>query len=365
MGELWKREVELTQSCLGSNPKSYGAWHHRAWCLAKMSDPDWARELQLTAKFLQMDERNFHCWDYRQQVAVKAGQQPEEELAFCLERINTNFSNYSAWHSRSKLLPLAHPQEGLLMQEKVHHTELDLVQNAAFTDPEDSSAWLYHSWLVGGRPQTKLTPLPLYLLVEGGEVSLSTSHPVKLSDLVISQELEWKADGGGRGSCLWTAQLPPQFVGSLTVQLVEQEEVLELVPETQQRSFVLGSGYRDLRFQPVPNTATKEVLEEELENCRQLLELEPDSKWTNHTKAMLMRALDSSLHFANILDTLDKLKIVDPLRKNYYEDLKSKIFLENALEASQDFDCLDLTAMKLSRVYHKHYLKLFKEVKYC
>ena len=33
---LWLKEVELTGQCLLTNPKSYGAWHHRYFSLDKM-----------------------------------------------------------------------------------------------------------------------------------------------------------------------------------------------------------------------------------------------------------------------------------------------------------------------------------------
>ena len=73
-----------------------------------------------------MDERNFHCWNYRfwvvdiylKQMKTRGIEKEEEqilkeyelplikrecEMAFGL--INKNFSNFSAWHYRAKLLP--------------------------------------------------------------------------------------------------------------------------------------------------------------------------------------------------------------------------------------------------------------------
>ena len=128
---------------------------------------------------------------------------PQSELDFTTDRIETNFSNYSAWHYRSKLLPLIHPsgcsatkssESSFPVAEEAHHAELDLVQNAAFTDPEDSSAWLYHAWLAGrsrspsaivwissGNPAVSLANIKLIQLKFRVPISnplgLSLSHP--------------------------------------------------------------------------------------------------------------------------------------------------------------------------------------------
>ena len=355
----WRAELGLTQQCLMTNPKSYGAWHHRWFCLDQAGEAaDWEREVGLCDRFLEADERNFHCWDYRQAVAVRAGRGEEAELEFSREKINKNFSNYSAWHYRSKLLT----RSGRL-EEEVQHAELDLVQNAAFTDPEDSSAWFYHTWLLQSGGDQRPVSL-LYLEADLTQVRLATTRPVSLAQIKVRLEPETSSvtwtEGEDRFRTEWVGQVvsPPT---RLVVELNDQTLTLDISAESKA---VLGREMENISFNPRASEATEKVLLEELENCNQLIELEPDSKWPIYTKAMIMKTLDCKKYFNQILDTFSKLESIDSLRKNYYQDQKSKLTIETLLENSENFDSIDLSGHKLSKIYYKQYLNFFKEVLY-
>lgn len=51
-----------------------------------------------------------HAWDYRRYIlrslpkSFKPAKTPASELAYTRRKIESNFSNFSAWHSRTKLL---------------------------------------------------------------------------------------------------------------------------------------------------------------------------------------------------------------------------------------------------------------------
>lgn len=46
-----------------------------------------------------------HAWDYRRYVLLSSyiDYSPEKELAYTTHKIGSNFSNFSAWHHRSKV----------------------------------------------------------------------------------------------------------------------------------------------------------------------------------------------------------------------------------------------------------------------
>eukprot|EP00512_Aurantiochytrium_limacinum_P009431 CAMPEP_0171552144 /NCGR_PEP_ID=MMETSP0960-20121227/8147_1 /TAXON_ID=87120 /ORGANISM="Aurantiochytrium limacinum, Strain ATCCMYA-1381" /LENGTH=282 /DNA_ID=CAMNT_0012101539 /DNA_START=210 /DNA_END=1055 /DNA_ORIENTATION=+ len=147
--QICQQELDLNRHALvKGNVKSHEGWSHRAWIVEILGEDgrhiDLSKELSLCDQLLAADERNFHCFQYRRVLARLAHHTPEDDLQFAEGLVERNFSNYSAWHLRIKALE-ARP--GNLDANRLKE-EFDLVCNALFTEPDDSSGWMYHRWLV-------------------------------------------------------------------------------------------------------------------------------------------------------------------------------------------------------------------------
>lgn len=128
--EVIRSELRFTVPLLQESPKCYWIWNYRMWILdqaTRILDVNaarkiWEEELGLVSKMLQKDGRNFHAWTYRRFVvaqlesAALAGKSmAEAEFKYTTAMINHDLSNFSAWHNRSRLIPV------LLCERKAGH----------------------------------------------------------------------------------------------------------------------------------------------------------------------------------------------------------------------------------------------------
>ncbi|CAN0039274.1 unnamed protein product, partial [Laminaria digitata] len=80
-------------------------------------------------------------------VAEQMSLSAQEDLDFTTAKIKQNFSNYSAFHFRSKVLPRMVDEAGSDRWQLLSD-ELDLAHDAMFTEPADQSVWWYHHFLL-------------------------------------------------------------------------------------------------------------------------------------------------------------------------------------------------------------------------
>lgn len=135
------KELLYNQTIIATKtPKCYSVWHHRYWIILK-GYGNKENELELCNKLLEKDQRNFHCWGYRLKIVKMLGDsQKEIELNYAVEKLSKNLSNYSAMHYKIYYYNM--------LKKDTIEDEVNVIENAVYTDPYDQSYWLYLKWLI-------------------------------------------------------------------------------------------------------------------------------------------------------------------------------------------------------------------------
>lgn len=187
-------ELKWNGDILKADYKVYSAWLHRRWLLGQLDQGTLAAALAKERKqceaILTLDKRNFHAWGYRRWVMSQQNaldgidadkrvtdfeavlELDAQEDAFTQAKIQDNFSNYSAWHSRIALFenfataylnavargPDASDASMAILDRILMMIEGDvqLAIKAFFCDAEDQSTWFYmHTLLSAMRTLTE------------------------------------------------------------------------------------------------------------------------------------------------------------------------------------------------------------------
>ncbi|RLV94355.1 Geranylgeranyl transferase type-2 subunit alpha [Spathaspora sp. JA1] len=179
--QVLNEELQFILSQLKKVPKCYWLWNHRRWCLfelVNLHSVNWMYEFQVVSKLLTLDARNFHGWQYRRFIVENieresVSKDPENEslvllriklaeFEYTTDKIQNDFSNFSAWHNRANLIPKIYNLKSSL-EEVAELTdrltvfaspysillhELDVIKTGIYMSPEDTSIWSYYNWLL-------------------------------------------------------------------------------------------------------------------------------------------------------------------------------------------------------------------------
>lgn len=305
------RELELTESCLEKNSKSYGVWHHRGWSLMQMKNPNYQREIKQCELALSLDERNFHVWDHWRIVCKLANLSVDDQIKFSDKKVKENFSNYSAWHYRSKLLPNSYPDpDGFLpIDNKKFLSELEMIHNAIFTDPDDQSSWFYRNWLfkriekdektfVVERLYFDKTFKKVFVMFDKSVVLNPESVQISIGNEFLAN-LKWAAVDGSNCDRFWVAEIDKieRFCGSASVKVAFNScTTVELSNVKNSDDVYEFCRIENSEIKPgfclqLTETERKD-LECDLVQTLQLSQLESDKKWPLLASVISMKMLN-------------------------------------------------------------------------
>ncbi|KAI3631824.1 hypothetical protein MIR68_010297 [Amoeboaphelidium protococcarum] len=356
--------LKFNLKCMKMNPKSYWSWNFRQWLFNQfqcvvVDDQIIKEEVVLINRLLDADDRNFHGWDYRRwfmgtfmnnsgdiddSVPVQtdslkvvnsvidtySAQLRDAEMEYCLTKIKANFSNYSAWHYRSKM------QSSPLV-------DLELVQNALFTSPDDQAAWFYHDWIIGSllRPiWWQITDLGCGLI----KVTLHFNHRVLCNQQLVEQQpFIWYPQDRNQDSMsgIWYSVINI----NQTAEKIELPAGLFILNQFQQSSMKIVI---DLVNRKVIDES-QQLIKGEIQLLNELLELEPDCANVHFRLAQLYEMLGD---FLSAIQRVQSLLKTDKLRLGLFKDWLNSLQVHEqlSLDMQRSSTKVDLVNSSLTKV---------------
>ncbi|KAI3652160.1 hypothetical protein MP228_003463 [Amoeboaphelidium protococcarum] len=358
--------LKFNLMCMKMNPKSYWSWNFRQWLFNQfykvvvVDDQIIKEEVVLINRLLDADDRNFHGWDYRRwfmstfinnggdiddsvpvqneslRVVVNSAidtynaQLRDAEMEFCLTKIKANFSNYSAWHYRSKM-------------QSTPFVDLELVQNALFTSPDDQAAWFYHDWIIGSllRPTWwQMTDLGCGLI----KVALHFNHCVLCNQQLVEQQ-----------PCIWYPERSNEdSMSRLWYSVIDINQTAEKI-ELPAGLFTFNQ-FRQSSSKIVIDLVNRKVIDEsqeliqgEIKLLNELLELEPDCANVHFRLAQLYGMLSD---FTSATQRVQSLQKTDKLRLGLYQDwlISLQVHQQHSLDMQRSSTKVNLERNSLTKV---------------
>lgn len=330
--KILQEELLLTFEALKRNTKSYSTWFHRKWILQQfdlVTSIDWNKELELLSKLLDIDDRNFHAWGYRQWILSKSNTSHQDKLSFTKKKISQNFSNYSAWHTRSKLLTEMMYDNDM---SSIWIQESDWIKNAYFTEPRDSSPWYYFKWLIDIVSKYCIKSSFLGCHIDQKEYQICFYH----SDNSYSGSFQSILTIHHQGKIsiyngiyyVFPHHAPSYYVSIFQSNNKEDfpsninELYLDIVRDTKVNIISFNMDHRS-------NMALfyKSFVEKQRNDLLSLTSIEPDTKWAKYQLVNINMILGA--RYEESIEILQDLATrLDPIRSGHYNEVKSWVLIE-------------------------------------
>ena len=277
--------LELTSSLCEANPDAYTAFNMRRSIFLQQepSSLDMPSELSFSLRTLHRQPKAYPAWLHRRWLLHHAHmnshycEQPDfqNELSLCSKLLSRDMRNMHCWAYRRFVCSLS----GRSLE-----SELQWVLQRIHDHLGNYSAWHYRSQLVKQLHCKHCCDQPAYTCTEA-------AHPgVKLSPSALSAEFDLINEG------IFT-------------------------DPSDQSPWLYHRTMEELADASNPETIA--VLEAQAGRVRELLKLEPESKWTMLTLARLLERIYGSCDEA--VELYEKLKQVDPARRGYFDDMQKRL----------------------------------------